>query len=61
MQPIAKIKKEVYSVWENFSVISDAEWRRYKRKNKNNTILSRYQLSDCRLLKNLNNNLDKEQ
>ena len=36
---ILQLKKEDYKMWERFSVMSDAEWRRAKRKNKDHCIL----------------------
>ena len=37
---ILQLKKDDYKNWERFSVMSDAEWRRSKRKNKEKGILN---------------------
>ena len=37
-----KLKKEDYNIWERFIVMSDAEWRRCKRKNKDKCILNQF-------------------
>ena len=35
MKSIAKVEKHVYEIWSKFTVMSDAEWCRCKRINKN--------------------------
>ena len=42
MDEMSKVKKDVYKSWELFQVLSDAEWRRYKRKQKESTLTAQY-------------------
>ena len=42
MKSIVKVKKHVYEIWSKFTVMSDAEWRRCKRKDKTLSQLSTY-------------------
>ena len=55
-----KTKKEDYDMWARFIVMSDAEWSRCKRKDKQKSNLAKYYVNDCGLRKALDKQLDAE-